>query len=50
MNPLYHRHQSYDRPGAQWRNPAGVLVTLIVGAALWSCICGALAAVWSLGF
>lgn len=28
------------RPGAQFRNPRGVVAALIVGAAMWVCGCG----------
>ena len=35
-------------PGAQWRNPRGVVAAMIVGAAMWSCICGIVAAIWSM--
>ena len=29
-------------PPVEWRNPRGVVVALIVGAAMWSCGCVAL--------
>lgn len=35
-------------PSATFRNPTGAVAVLIVGAAMWSCICGIVAAIWSM--